>query len=132
MKPWCYKVPATAVLWCNPPYARGEVIKWIQHYRHTRYCFLLRWDPRTKWFGELIGSTTHVWFPQPVGDGTGNTVDNHPGRIEFEPPPGVTFSSNPFPHALYLRDPNPGLLERLAPHGLILRPDVIYRDGEPH
>lgn len=103
------------IVFCNPPYARGEVIKWVRHYRHTRFIFLLRWDPRTKWFREIIPHCTHVWFPLETKD--------HPGRIEFEPPPGVTFSSNPFPHALYLREPSADLLARLAPHGLLLPVD---------
>ena len=90
----------------NPPYAAGQVIRWVRHYRHTRFCFLLRWDPSTAWFRELIPHCTHVWFPS--------------RRINFEPPPGVKFSSNPFPHALYLRDPPEELLASLAPHGLLI------------
>lgn len=100
----------------NPPYAAGQVIRWVRHYRHTRFIFLLRWDPSTRWFAELMPHCTHVWFPRK--------------RINFEPPPGVTFSSNPFPHALYLRDPSPELLERLAPRGRILIPGVEHRDGK--
>lgn len=95
----------------NPPYARGEVIKWIRHYRHTRFIFLLRFDPSTDWFAELAPHCTHIWVPS--------------RRINFEPPPGVKSSSNPFPHALYLRDPDPTLLERLAPHGYLLDTRLI-------
>lgn len=93
----------------NPPYAHGEVIKWVRHWRHTRFCFLLRWDPSTAWFAELIPHCTHVWFP--------------PRRINFEPPPGVKSSSNPFPHALYLRDPPQDLLDRLVKNGFLLAID---------
>lgn len=96
----------------NPPYARGQVIRWVRHWRHTNFIFLLRWDPRTKWFRELLPHCTHVWFPL--------EVEGHPGRIEFEPPPGVKFSSNPLPHALYLRHPSAELKGRLMKHGLLL------------
>lgn len=94
-------------VFCNPPYARGQVIRWVRHYKHTRFIFLLRWDPSTKWFDELIQACDWVWFPRLQ-------------RIEFEPPPGVTFSKNPFPHALYLRDPSPDLLRRLGGAGFLL------------
>lgn len=94
----------------NPPYGRNDVIKWVEHYRHTRFIFLLRWDPSTRWFSGLLPYCTHVWFPS--------------RRINFEPPPGVKSSSNPFPHALYLRAPKvrsrSELLERLRPHGYLL------------
>lgn len=98
----------------NPPYARGEVIKWVKHWRGTRFCFLLRWDPSTEWFSELICHCTHVWFPS--------------RRINFEPPPGVKFSSNPFPHALYLRDPPQDLLDRLASAGYLMPIDQDLLD----
>lgn len=81
----------------NPPYGRGEVSRWVRHYRHTDFTYLLRFDPSTEWFGELIPFCNFVWFP--IGR-----------RIEFEPPPGVKASKNPFPHALYLREePNEAL-----------------------
>src|SRR5690606_30225668 len=91
----CATLPS-ARTFINPPYSRGAVVRWIRHWRHTRFCFLLRWDPSTRWFEELLPHCTHVWFP--------------PRRINFEPPPGVKSSSNPFPHALYLRDPPQYLL----------------------
>src|SRR5574338_920706 len=28
----------------NPPYARKQVIRWVRHWRTTRFVFLLRWD----------------------------------------------------------------------------------------
>jgi hypothetical protein len=100
---------ATAMVFCNPPYVRGQVIKWVKHYRHTRFIYLLRWDPSTDWFSELLPHCTHVWFPN--------------RRINFEPPPGVKASSNPFPHALYLRDPDPAFIRRLNTTGYTLRVD---------
>jgi hypothetical protein len=99
-----------AVVFINPPYSRGQVIKWVHHYGHTRFIFLLRWDPSTEWFRELIGHCTHVWFP--------------PYRISFVPPPRIKASSNPFPHALYLRDPSPELLARLGLEGVLVRVDA--------
>jgi len=101
--------PGAWRVYVNPPYSRGQVLRWVRHYKHTRFIFLLRWDPSTEWFSELIGATTHVWFPD--------------RRINFEPPPGVKSSSNPFPHALYLRDPEPVLLTRLRDTGYTFRLD---------
>jgi hypothetical protein len=110
----------TCYVFINPPYARGQVIRWVKHWRHTRFCFLLRWDPSTEWFGELICHCTHVWFPA--------------RRINFEPPPGVTFSSNPFPHALYLRDPDQEMLDRLSTAGYLMPVDqdllALYLDAD--
>lgn len=101
-------------VFCNPPYARGQVIKWVKHWRSTNFIFLLRWDPSTEWFAELIHHCTHVWFPG--------------RRINFEPPPGVTFSSNPFPHALYLRNPSEELIGRLTTAGYLMPVDEFYLD----
>jgi hypothetical protein len=113
-----YAGPSWTVF-CNPPYARGQVIRWVRHYKHTRFIFLLRWDPSTKWFAELIQETDWVWFP--AGQ-----------RIEFEPPPGVKFSKNPFPHALYLRDPSPDLLERLKGCGYLLDARLVRGQSVEH
>jgi hypothetical protein len=91
----------STTVFINPPY--GNVGAWVRHYAHTRFVFLLRWDPSTDWFAELHPHCTHIW---------------HPGeRIQFKPPPRIRASTNPFPHALYLRDPDPGLLERLQTRG---------------
>ncbi len=105
-------VGAVDPVFINPPYSRGQVLRWVKHYRHTRFIFLLRWDPSTEWFAELYPHCTHVWFPD--------------RRINFEPPPGVKSSSNPFPHALYLRDPSEELKARLAGAGYLM---VVNGDG---
>jgi len=73
----------------NPPYSRGQVSRWVDAYRHADYVFLLRWDPSTAWFRRLMETTAAVWFAN--------------RRVDFVPPPGVTFSSNPYPHALFFR-----------------------------
>ena len=73
----------------NPPYS--GVLPWIQAYRHTRFIFLLKLDPSTKWFAELIAHTDLILIPL----GT---------RVQFEPPPGVPPKkalANQFPHALF-------------------------------
>lgn len=97
---------SSAVVFVNPPYSRGQVIRWVSHFLHTRFIFLLRWDPSTEWFRVLFPRCSHVWFPY--------------RRIQFDPPPGVTASSNPYPHALYLHDPSPELLRRLRGAGYLL------------
>lgn len=94
----------------NPPYGPGQVIRWVRHWAHTRFTFLLRWDPSTAWFEELIPLCTHVWFPKQ--------------RMNFEPPPGVKASSNPYPHALFMRDPPADRLERLSALGYLIPVDI--------
>lgn len=79
-----------ARVWCNPPYSRGQVIKFVNAYRHTRFCFLVRFDPSTTWFEYLWRSSALVCIPHE--------------RINFEAPPGVELqheTSNPFPHGLF-------------------------------
>lgn len=76
-------------VWLQPPYAKGFVERVVAHYKHTRFCALLRWSPDTAWFGELWPLVAVVCHP-------------FGGRMEFEPPPGVPKSGDmPFPHALY-------------------------------
>ena len=101
------------ITYINPPFTRGEVIKWVEHYKHTRFIFCLRWAPDTRWFKTLIAECDYVWFPGK--------------RIQFEPPPGVVASNNPFPHALYLRDPAADLLARLSATGYLLPVDTGAR-----
>jgi hypothetical protein len=75
----------------NPPYENGSVLEWFRAYKHTRFCFLLRFDPSTAWFSELYRATSLVCLPRGR-------------RVNFEPPPGVRASSNTFPHGLFYRD----------------------------
>lgn len=97
-------MPSWIRAFINPPYSRGQVIRWVDAYLHVDFMFLLRWDPSTTWFKRLMSAKPYIWFFQ--------------NRIEFEPPPGVQSSSNPFPHALYTRSvPNGNLLA----HGVLLR-----------
>ncbi len=73
-------------VWVQPPY---EIVDdAIAHYGHTRFCFLLRFDPSTQWFRRLYQLSCFTCVP--IGR-----------RLDFEPPPGVEVSSNPFPHALF-------------------------------
>ncbi len=102
---WASNYTADARSFVNPPYSRGQVARWVEAYRHTDFCFLLRWDPSTRWFRSLMPYARGVWFPH--------------RRIDFTPPPGVKFSSNPFPHALYFRGPVP---VRFLRHGTALSP----------
>ena len=76
-------------VWLQPPYK--IVRKAWQHYAHTRWCALLRFDPSTKWFAEIYAAATLIAIPRGR-------------RINFDPPPGVKASSNSYPHALYYAD----------------------------
>lgn len=86
------KVAPTARVFVNPPYSAGSVAKWVSAYGHTRFCFLLRFDPSTEWFCVLYARSLLVAIPRGR-------------RINFEPPPGVRASSNTFPHALFYARP---------------------------
>lgn len=93
----------------NPPYSRGQVIKWVRRYGMTNFTFLLRWDPSTVWYDELMSVTRLTWHPN--------------RRLQFEPPPCVKASSNPFPHALYFRNPpEKEVYDRLANLGRFFAP----------
>ncbi len=93
----------------NPPYSKGQVLRWVKAYRHTDFTFLLRWDPSTVWFRELMPFVRYVWFP--LG-----------WRINFEPPPGVKASSSTMPHALYFKSEPPSTLKdgMILPMPLVL------------
>jgi hypothetical protein len=82
------KATATTRVWIQPPY--DIVLKAIRHYGHTRFTALLRLDPSTQWFEELYKLSEIILVP--AGD-----------RIEFDPPPGVKPSSNPFPHGFFYK-----------------------------
>lgn len=92
----------------NPPYSRGQVIKWVRTWKHTDFIFLLRWDPSTEWFSELIEQTDLVWFARQ--------------RINFTPPPGIKASSNPYPHALFFKGREEAALDKLANLGKFFSP----------
>lgn len=111
------KATADTRTFINPGYSRGQVIRWVRHYRHTDFIYLLRWAPDTEWFAELWPHCWGAWFPR-------KCEANPSGRINFEPPPGVATSNNPFPHALYLRtQPSGKFLDRLLAHGYLVRND---------
>jgi hypothetical protein len=86
-----YGAHADLRVWINPPYSSGQVIRWVRAYKHARFCFLVRLDPSTEWFAELYAASEVLLVP------AGR-------RIDFEPPPGVKASSNPFPHVLAYAD----------------------------
>lgn len=83
-------VSKDARVWCNPPFSRGQVIRFVRAYGHTNFCFLLRLDPSTDWFAELEPRVGLFLVPREQ-------------RIAFDAPPGVRSSSTPFPHALFYR-----------------------------
>lgn len=84
-----FRVLPSARVFVNPPYSRGQAIRWIRHWSYANFTFLLRWDPSTAWWREIMQHTACVWFPD--------------RRIQFDPPPGIAGRNNPFPHALYFK-----------------------------
>lgn len=79
-------------VWIQPPY---EIVdQALDHFGHTRFCALLRFDTRTKWFDRLyrLVQKRRGLIACPLG------------TFNFEPPAGVPSSSNLFPHALYYAD----------------------------
>jgi hypothetical protein len=105
-----YYTPEADRVFVNPPYSRGQVERWVDHYAHTDFTFLLRWDPSTQWFRKIWHASNYIWFPN--------------RRINFEPPPGVPSSSNPYPHALFFKTAPPDSLRGL---GYLHVPDAVYR-----
>lgn len=75
-------------VWIQPPY--DIVQQALDHYEHTRFTALLRFDPSTAWFAWLWERVQVIMVPRQ-------------DRLEFVPPPGVKASSNPFPHGLFYR-----------------------------
>jgi hypothetical protein len=65
------------------------VIQALQHYAHTRFIALLRFDPSTKWFINELRPRTEL-IAVPLGE-----------RFDFDAPPEVDTSSNPIAHAFY-------------------------------
>jgi hypothetical protein len=78
-------------VWLQPDYS--FVDEAIEHYGHTRFCALLRFDPSTAWFAALWPKTRVIAIP--FGE-----------RLEFEAPPGIETSSNPHAHAFFYADEN--------------------------
>lgn len=74
-------------VWINPPFSRGQVIKFVRAYRHTNFCFLVRMDYSTDWFAELAPFVNYMLVPKNQ-------------RVAFDAPPGAKASSTPFPHGL--------------------------------
>ena len=82
-------ITAQTLVFINPPYS--DVMPWIEAYGHTRFIFLLKIDPSTKWFTALVELSAVILIPK----GT---------RIQFEAPPGVPkekSQANPFPHGFF-------------------------------
>lgn len=74
----------------QPPYEIVE--RAVEHFGHTRFCALLRFDPSTDWFEQLKRRCELICVLRK--------------REEFEPPPGVIAPGKkaggaPFPHALF-------------------------------
>lgn len=78
------------VIFINPPYSRGLVMKFALCYRKKRFCFLVRCDASTSWFNEIYAHSELLLIPRI--------------RVNFEPPPGAVVAgenhNNPYPHAL--------------------------------
>jgi hypothetical protein len=92
MTPRSGMADATTRVWLQPPYRQGFVDTVVAHYKHTRFCALLRFAPDTAWFGALWPRVAVLCVP--FGE-----------RMPFDPPPGVPTSGGAtYPHALYYAD----------------------------
>lgn len=90
---------ATTRLWGQPDYL--FTLRAFNHYAHTRWCFLLRFDPRPEWFGEIYDRAELVAIPRGTYDEDAQTLLST--TFNFELAPGLRASGNTFPHALYYR-----------------------------
>jgi hypothetical protein len=90
LDPRAYTLMGNCRVFINPPYERDSVLRWFRAYRHTNWCFLLRFDPSTEWFGQIYDAAELIAVPRGR-------------RVNFEPPAGVKASSNAIAHALYYR-----------------------------
>ncbi len=79
------KVDAKTKTFINPPYS--DVMPWVEAYAHVRFCFLLKFDPSTKWFHELIENSELILIPKE--------------RIAFIKVDGEEAQAVAFPHAFY-------------------------------
>lgn len=80
--------PRSPRVWVNPPYS--DVMPWVRAFQHTRFTFLLKLDPSTKWFASLYEHTELILIPRK--------------RVQFVPPPEVPTEraiAQQFPHALF-------------------------------
>ncbi|HEY1814873.1 MAG TPA: hypothetical protein VGG74_21145 [Kofleriaceae bacterium] len=95
-----YPMRATADwrVWLQPPYAKGWVDRALDHYGHTRFCALLRFDPRPPWFDRVYALARFVVVLK---------------SSDFEPPPGADDPGSTFPHALFYADPSDVTAEAL-------------------
>jgi hypothetical protein len=75
-------------VWIQPPYEIADEA--VDHFGHTRFTALLRFDPPVGWFRRLYRLSELVCVP----------ADK---RFFFDPPPGVDPSSPPIPHVLFYR-----------------------------
>ncbi|MGE5801582.1 MAG: hypothetical protein ACM358_04955 [Gemmatimonadota bacterium] len=62
----------------------------IAHYKHTRFCALLRFAPDTGWFAAMWPHVRVLAIPTE--------------RIPFEAPDGIEADGAPYPHAFYYAD----------------------------
>jgi hypothetical protein len=86
------KAKKSTRVFVNPPYS--DVGPWVEAYGHTRFCFLVKFDPSTAWCTELLAKTSLILFPKKDGERS--------ARIAFEPPPGVPNpGGHQFPHGLF-------------------------------
>lgn len=100
---------ASNTVWIQPPYQRGFPYRALNHYLHTRWVALLRFDPRADsetspsrskrkrkvhppWFALAYGCAELVLL-----------LPNSPGRRSFEFDMTIKGAGNTFPHALYYR-----------------------------
>lgn len=125
-------------VWIQPDY--GFVIEALQHYGHTRFVALLRADTSTVWFQLLFWGIRDAAEAAVLSKKTKlNLVVRPPlcevvmvpkrDRLEFVPPPGVTASSNPFPHGIFYKraeDVTPSVVEHSYPW-----PTGIYPAADP-
>lgn len=99
-----YDVDPNEKHFINCPYGHDVVERWIDHWGHANFIFLLRFDTSTKWFRKLLPLCSYLWLP--------------PWRVNFIPPPGKKASNNAYPHALYLKR---------EPYGAMLTSGFVLR-----
>lgn len=75
-------------LWFQPPYEIVEEA--LDHYAHTRFVALLRWDPPCRWYQRLYKLSELVCSPRDK-------------RMSHESPSGVKGGAPPLPHVLFYR-----------------------------